>query len=81
VTLSEEVPGKASAVQPVIGVTPSKNSTLPVGLPVPGELAETVAVYVTAWPTTEGFEDDATKVVVLALFTAWDIDGDTAEAV
>jgi hypothetical protein len=44
VAVSLPVPVSAEVVQPVIGVPPSKNSTLPVGLPVAGEVAVTVAV-------------------------------------
>src|SRR5579863_3608931 len=46
---------------------PSRNVTVPVGVPVPGATAETVAVKVTDWPKTEGFTDDVTVVDVLAL--------------
>src|ERR1035441_9938347 len=58
-----------------IGVPPSRKVTDPVG-PVDGEVgfdpgatAATVAVKVTDWQVTEGFTDDVTAVVVLALFT------------
>ncbi len=33
-------------------VEPEVNSTVPVGVPEPGEATATVAVYVTLWPTT-----------------------------
>ena len=36
-------------------VVPSMKVTLPVGMPAPGEAAETVAVKVTDCPNTEGF--------------------------
>jgi hypothetical protein len=52
-------------------VVPSKNSTLPVGVPAPGEAAATVAVIVTDWPTTEGFGELATDAVADAWFTTW----------
>src|SRR2546430_278786 len=61
---------------PAIAVAPSKNSTLPVGLPAPGEVTETVAVYVTLCPTTDGFDDEANAVEVLALLTVCDSAGD-----
>ena len=51
-------------------VTPSKNSTVPVAIPAPGETAPTVAVKVTDSPNTEGVVE-ANVVVVLALLTTW----------
>ena len=45
---------------------PSLNVTLPVGVPLPGAAAVTVAVKVTDWPKTEGFADDVTAVVLPA---------------
>ena len=45
------------------------NWTEPVGVPVPGATAATVAVKLTDWPKVEGFCDEATAVVVLAVFT------------
>ncbi len=52
-----------------IELPPSKNVTVPVCVPAPGAIAETVAVNVTDWPNTEGFGDDVTAVVVLDLLT------------
>ena len=52
-----------------IGLPPSRNVTDPVGVPVPGATAVTVAVNVTDWPKTEGFSDEVTAVAVLALLT------------
>ncbi len=46
-----------------IFVVPSKNVTVPVGVPDP---AVTVAVKVTLWPNVDGFKDDITVVVVVA---------------
>ena len=43
---------------------PSKNSTVPVGVPLPGLFDETVAVRVTLSPTTALASDDLTVVVV-----------------
>ena len=58
--------------QTPIAVPPSKNSTLPVGVPEPGAVTDTVAVYVTACPTTDGLPVvDTTAVDVDALFTVW----------
>ena len=50
-----------------IALPPSRKVTDPVGVPVPGGTAVTVAVNVTGWPTTEGFTDAVTVVAVLAL--------------
>ena len=50
-------------------VAPSLNVTVPVGVPVPGAVALTVAVIVTDCPNTEGLADDASAVELLALFT------------
>ena len=50
-------------------VAPSKNVTVPDGLPAPGATATTVAVNVTLCPNTDGFGAEATLVVVLALLT------------
>jgi hypothetical protein len=52
-------------------VVPSRNVTVPVGVPAPGETAATVAVNVTLWPNTDGFREDARLVVVFALLTVW----------
>ena len=48
-------------------VAPSKNSALPAGAPVPGQLTVTVAVNVTDCPNFEGFTDDVSAAVVAAL--------------
>jgi len=49
------------------------NCTAPVGACVdPVELSVTVAVKVTDWPTTDGFEEDETVVEVAAGFTVKD---------
>lgn len=50
-------------------VFPSLNVTVPVGMPLPGELAVTAAVKVTDWLNTEGLPEELTVVVVPALFT------------
>jgi hypothetical protein len=52
-------------------VVPSLNVTVPVGVPLPGAVAATVAVNVTACPKTDGFTDEVTDVLVAALFTVW----------
>ena len=52
-------------------VVPSKNVTVPDGLPAPGATTATVAVNVTPCPEIDGFSDEATVVVLLALLTVW----------
>ena len=47
------------------------NWTAPVGVPLPGVTAPTVAVNVTACPDTEGLTDEATVVLLPALLTVW----------
>lgn len=47
------------------------NVTVPVGVPLPGELAVTAAVKVTAWLNTEGLAEELMVVVVASLFTTW----------
>jgi hypothetical protein len=49
---------------------PSKNVTVPVGVPKPGVVL-TVAVNVTDWPNTEVLVDATMVAVVLAPFTVW----------
>ena len=72
-----EVPPHAATAIPL-----SMNSTLPeFGVPEPGGVAVTVAVYTTGWPTTEGEPVvDTTTVEVGAVFTTWVIEDDTADA-
>ena len=41
-----------------IKVAPSKNWTVPVGVPAAGLVAFTVAVKVTGWPNTDGLRED-----------------------
>ena len=52
-----------------IVLPPSRNVTIPVGVPVPGALAESVAVNVIDCPNVDGFADDVMAAVVSALFT------------
>jgi hypothetical protein len=47
-------------------VLPSKNVTLPVAVPAPGETGATVAVSVTDWPKFEGLDVTLNAVVVEA---------------
>lgn len=51
-----------------IAAAPSKNVTVPVGVPEP---LLTVAVNVTAFPNTAGFCDEVTEVLVAIPFTVW----------
>src|ERR1700752_419363 len=52
-----------------MGLPPSRNVTVPVGVPLPGATGETVAVKVTDWPNTDGFVDEVTVVLVSAFTT------------
>lgn len=53
-------------------VGPSKNVTVPVGVPAPGAVTDTIAVSVNGWPAVDGFGDGTTATVVAAMFTTWD---------
>ena len=46
---------------------PSRNVTVPVGVPEPGVPAVTVAVKVTDWPNTDGFAEDELDALAAAL--------------
>src|SRR5262249_25073599 len=51
-------------------VVPSRKVTVPVGVPVAGATAVTVAVKVTDWPNTTGLADEVSAVLLLlAAFT------------
>src|SRR2546427_565056 len=52
-------------------VAPSLKAIVPVGVPVPGDNAVTVAVKVTVCPVTDGLAEDMRTVVVPALLTVW----------
>ena len=52
-------------------VVPSMKVTVPVGVPLPGAAAITVAVNVTGWPNTEGLAEAVTTVLVPSWFTVW----------
>ena len=45
--------------------------TEPVGVPLPGAAALTVAVKVTDWPKTVGLAEAVTTVLVPSCFTVW----------
>jgi hypothetical protein len=68
-------PEPFSAPEP-ISVEPSRNDTVPVGIPVPGARTVTVAVNVTAWLTPDGFAEEATAVDVGAWPTTCESAGD-----
>jgi hypothetical protein len=57
-------------------VAPSKNSTVPAGLPAPGGVAETVAVNVTFCPNDDGLMSLTTAVDVAAVLTVCVCTGD-----
>src|SRR6266581_917849 len=63
--VSVAMPEESSVPVPRL-VAPSRNVTVPVGMPT-GEL--TVAVKVTDWPNTDGFAEDTRAVVVAGLIT------------
>ena len=55
-----------------IGVAPSLNVTVPVGVPAPGKVADTEAVKVTDCPSLDGLLLEVTAVVVAAWLTVCD---------
>ncbi len=57
-------------------VVPSLKVTFPVGTPVPGATAWTVAVNMTDCPNRDGLTVEVTEIVVLALLTFWVKPGD-----
>lgn len=58
-------------------VRPSRNVTVPVGVPEPGAVALTMAVAVTDWPKTLGFGKTFTATDGTSRFTicvnGWDV--------
>src|SRR6516165_12491416 len=54
-----------------MSLEPSMNSTVPVGVPAPGLVTDTVAVNVTDWPKTDGLGAETSPVDVDALSTSW----------
>jgi hypothetical protein len=71
-TASEEVvkvalPPESVAVPSV--TAPSTKLTVPVGVPELGDAADTVAMKVTDWPNTVGFNVDDTVAELLAVLT------------
>ena len=45
------------------------NWTVPLGVPLPGPLAAIITVNVTFWPSTDGFAEEVSTVLVVALPT------------
>ena len=58
---------------------PSKNWTVPVGVPAPGALTDTLAVNVVDWPKTVGLGALLSDVAVEAWFTVCECPGDVLE--
>src|SRR5713101_8290866 len=60
-----------ASVAPVANMLiPSWNVMVPVGVPDPGEAADTVAVKVTVWPKTEGFAAELTATTLASWATS-----------
>jgi len=60
---------------------PSLTVTVPVGVPLPGALADTVKLKLTTWPTADGLGVwPVIAVVVAAAFTVWDTPTDVLPA-
>src|SRR5688572_19066956 len=57
------------AVQPEMATPALRNSTVPLMVPVPGDVTVSVAVNVVDCPNVVGLTDDVSAEVVLALFT------------
>src|SRR5947209_4130922 len=62
--LKEALPPESVTPPGVRSVAPSLKSTVPVGVPPPGEVAVTVAVKVKFCPKTDGLADELTTVCV-----------------
>jgi hypothetical protein len=52
-------------------VVPSRKVTVPVGVPVAGATAVTVAVKVTDWPSDDGFKLEVSPTAALPWLTTW----------
>ena len=63
--MNKAAPAESSVAVPMF-VAPSRNVTVPVGVPV---VALTVAVKATVWPNTVGFLEETRAVVAPAVFT------------
>ena len=53
-------------------MSPSRNVTVPVGLPAPGKAACTVAVSRISWPADDGFAVESRRVTEPAGLTVWE---------
>ena len=73
-TAAVVTPPLVETVPVPIGVTPSENVTVPLGVPEPGALTLTVAVKVTASPLTEELGLPVSVVVVAAWLTVWAVE-------
>ena len=69
-TVNEPVPALNATGAPN-DVVPSKNSTVPAGIPVAGDTGDTVALNVTALENTDGFNELDTAVDVKPPATTW----------
>ena len=63
-----------------IGTPPSMKVTVPVVMPEPRPVTCTVAVMATGCPVTDGFNDDASDVDVVAGSMVWVSAGDVEAA-
>ena len=52
-------------------VAPSINTTVPLGVPAPGETALTATLNTTDWPKTDGLVEEVRPTLVSALLTVW----------
>src|SRR5262249_43954840 len=77
-TVTEAVPPLSVGVPRVFPVVASTKVTVPVGVPLPGALAVTVAVIVTAWPKSAVL-GPATTVVVASLLTVSAVEASEAD--
>jgi len=68
--LKVAMPAEFSVVLPSV-VLPSRKFTEPVGTVVFPDGPETVAVNVTDWPLSEGFNDEVSDVVEMAFAAAF----------
>ena len=62
---------RVSEEHPEMTLEPLEKLNVPVGLPAPGEVTETVAVKMTVWPATLGLAEEVSAVEVAAGLTTW----------
>ena len=70
--MATALPFKLCTPHPLIVMPPTSKLTVPVGVPLPGEVAATVAVKVTFCPVTEGLALLVSVVEVEAKLTVWE---------